>query len=194
MTPELADRVSREAFEDRYSVAKDPWAFETSPYEQNRYTAILRALSRSHYGVVYEPGCSVGVLTAKLALIADAVIATDVAPSAVKRAKARCAHLSNVDVMCYDAARYVPPVALDLVVFSEIGYYFESPELSRIAIALAAGLQRRGEFIAAHWLGHSEDHLQHGDSVHDLLKSTLPLRWVKGERREQFRIDAWVKS
>lgn len=194
MTPELAHKVSREAFEDRYVAVKDPWAFETSPYEQHRYATLVRALSRPTYGVVFEPGCSVGVLTEKLALIAERVIATDIAPSAVDRAKTRCARLSNVEVFRADLATYVPPVALDLVVFSEVGYYFETAALGLIVRALASQLRDQGEFMAVHWLGHSDDHIQHGNDVHETLRAVLPLRWIKGESHEKFRIDCWVKA
>lgn len=194
MRPDLAYKVSREAFEERYAAAEDPWAFETSSYEQHRYATVLRTLARANYGTVYEPGCSIGVLTAKLALIAERVIATDISLSAVNRAKARCAGLSNVEVACEDTANYVPPDSLDLVILSEIGYYFEAPELCRISTLLAARLQSQGEFVAVHWLGHSEDHVQHGDEVQDTLKSVLPLRWHKGERHRSFRIDCWVKA
>jgi protein-L-isoaspartate O-methyltransferase len=193
VTPELAKKVSAEAFEARYSGVTDPWAFETSPYEQHRYTTILRALSRSKYKIAYEPGCSVGSLTAKLALVAERVIATDIAQSAVNQAEARCAKLSNVEVFCADVATYIPPLPPDLIVFSEIGYYFDFLELRRVAASLAARLQRQGEFVAVHWLGRSEDHVQHGDDVHDFLRSVLPLRWIKGDRHENFRIDCWVR-
>ena len=192
MNPELLHKVSREAFEERYSTASDPWSFETSAYEQNRYTCLLQALGRSSYGVIYEPGCSVGALTARLAMRAERVIATDISPSAVKRATARCAQFSNVEIACEDIAKYTSVGSLDLVVFSEIGYYFEPTELSRISSVLARDLRAKGEFIAVHWLGHSEDHVLSGDDVHATLKGTVPLRWVKGKRHEHFRIDCWV--
>jgi SAM-dependent methyltransferase len=194
MNPALARKVSGEAFEARYAASADPWAFATSPYEKHRYQSVLRALSRSNYEVVYEPGCSIGVLTAKLAAVAARVIATDIAPLAVQRAKARCASLSNVEIFCENAATYAPTVPLDLVVFSEIGYYFESRELIRIGSTLAHRLSPGGEFVAVHWLGHSADHVLHGDEVQETLKSSLPLAWVRGERHDRFRIDRWVKS
>jgi SAM-dependent methyltransferase len=81
VSPVLAQKVSPEAFEARYLKASDPWQFHTSAYEQSRYDTTLRALSRERYGTAYEPGCSVGAFTVKLARIAEEVIATDVSPS-----------------------------------------------------------------------------------------------------------------
>jgi hypothetical protein len=39
----------------------------TSAHEQSRYETALRALSRERYGSAYEPGCSAGAFTVKLA-------------------------------------------------------------------------------------------------------------------------------
>jgi len=191
---DLARKVSQDFFETRYLADTDPWRFATSGYELGRYQATLNALSRTDYGTVYEPGCSVGVLTAQLARVARHVIATDFAPSAVARARERCAALPNVEILCASAATYVPEPALDLVVFSEIGYYFELSELARIGRVLAHRLKRQGEFLAVHWLGHSADHLIHGDVVHETLRRTLPLTWIRAERHPQFRIDCWRES
>lgn len=194
MKEDLAQRVSAAAFEERYTRCSDPWGFATSQYENDRYRMTLRSLSKSHYRVIFEAGCSVGVLTAALAGRGERVIAVDVSPSAVERAQARCHSMANVSILCENVATYLPPASLDLVVFSEIGYYFEQNELSRITDALASRLGPSGEFVAVHWLGESEDHVLHGDTVHKTLLESLPLAWHLGERYENYRIDSWVKS
>lgn len=194
MNADLARKVSKDVFEARYSQNDDPWDFATSAYELGRYQTTLSALLRTHYGTVYEPGCSVGVLTSALARMAAKVIAVDFAPSAVLQARARCEALPNVEVHCASVATYVPEPPLDLVVFSELGYYFDPHELARIARVLSQKLKSRGEFLAVHWLGHSPDHVTHGDQVHETLRRILPLVWIKGERYSQFRIDCWRRS
>ena len=194
MNADLARKVSKDVFEARYGQYNDPWNFATSEYELGRYQTTLSALSQTSYGTVYEPGCSVGVLTSALAPMAKHVIGIDFAPSAVLRARTRCAAWSNVEVHCASVATYVPEPPLDLVVFSELGYYFDAPELARIGRVLSQKLNPRGEFLAVHWLGHSPDHVTHGDQVHETLRRSLPLMWVKGERYPLFRIDYWRKS
>lgn len=194
MNADLASKVSKDDFEARYSQKNDPWDFATSAYELGRYQTTLSALSRTRYGTVYEPGCSVGVLTAALARMAARVIAIDFAPSAVQRARTRCAPWPNVEIHCASVATYVPAPPLDLVVFSELGYYFGAPELTRIGRVLSGMLSARGEFLAVHWLGHSPDHVMHGNQVHETLRRNLPLMWVKGERYPLFRIDCWCKA
>ncbi len=193
MSRAAAAACSAEAFEKRYRLAGDPWQFASSEYERGRYRTIMAALTRRSYARAYEPGCSIGVLTAELARICTHVTATDIAPSAVARARERCAHLNNVEIHCADLAGPLEGGPVDLIVLSEIGYYFSSAALVRIATDLAQRLSQGGELIAAHWLGSSPDHVLHGDTVHDLLLAKLPLRWVKGERHSGFRVDSWVR-
>jgi SAM-dependent methyltransferase len=144
-------------FEDMYRQSRDPWNFSRSEYERGRYRATLDALLRRSYRRAFEPGCSIGELTAQIARRCDRVVATDVAPSAVALANERCRKLGNVDVYQADLANGPPPGPFDLIVMSEVGYYFEPRML--VAIATAAQLQAGGEFVAVHWLGHSDDHV-----------------------------------
>jgi SAM-dependent methyltransferase len=191
MRVESGGATSAAAFENRYRERADPWNFATSDYERNRYGAIMGSLLRTSYARGFEPGCSVGELTFRLAAICDELIAWDIAPSAAARARERCATRRNVDIRCADLAAGPPPGNFDLIVFSEMGYYFTPPQLEQITRSLSDRLNAEGEFVAAHWLGHSSDHVLHGDAVHAQLLANLPLHWVKGERHAGFRIDTW---
>ena len=185
---------SRQAFEDMYRQSRDPWNFARSEYERGRYRATVDALLRASYRRAFEPGCSIGELTALIARRCDHVVATDVAPSAVAVAKERCRRLGNVDVYQADLANGPPKGPFDLIVMSEVGYYFEPRVLVAIATATAAQLEPGGEFVAVHWLGHSDDHVLGGDAVHGILTVHLPLEWIKGQRHAGYRIDTWARS
>jgi SAM-dependent methyltransferase len=187
-------RQSQAFFEAQYLASPDPWHFASSPYERDRYKATLGALSRATYRCAYEPGCSVGVLTAALAQRCERVIACDIAHGAVMSAQARCRHLSHVDISQRDAADGPPAGSFDLMLFSEIGYYFSATRLTAICGRMAHQLASGGEFIAVHWLGQSADHVLHGDVVHELLAESLPLEWLSGSRHAGFRIDSWRKA
>jgi protein-L-isoaspartate O-methyltransferase len=184
--------TSPDAFEAIYRSSPDPWNFASSPYEQFRYLTTVESLQRRRYGTAFEPGCSVGALTVRLAALCERVIATDIAPSAVERARGRCKRLQNVSVRLAEGLTDLPDGPVELIVFSEIGYYFDEVVLERYANALAAHLQSGGEFVAVHWLGTSPDHVLHGDVVHETLKAVLPLSWVQGTRHNGFRIDSWL--
>jgi protein-L-isoaspartate O-methyltransferase len=187
--------VSQSAFEAKYCERRDPWNFAGSSYEQHRYAFTLQSLLRPRYGRAFEPACSIGLLTAALAERCDYVQAIDIAPSAVAIARERCANLPQVAISCADLAAHCPPEPFDLIVFSELGYYFSAARLSDVAHGLSANLAVGGELVAVHWLGHSEDHLLHGDEVHTILKRVLApsCRWIHGARHPGFRLDSWVR-
>jgi SAM-dependent methyltransferase len=184
-------RQSQAFFESRYQAADDPWGFATSAYEQDRYHATLSALSKTRYRRTYEPGCSVGVLTAALAQRSDEVVACDISPTAVMKAQARCAACDNVTIDVQDAAKVAAIGQFDLIVFSELGYYFSVKSLHALAGELLTRLRADGEFIAVHWLGNSGDHLLTGDLVHEVLASSLGLEPIVHSRHAGFRIDSW---
>jgi cyclopropane fatty-acyl-phospholipid synthase-like methyltransferase len=182
------------SFETLYRRQTDPWGFATRQYERDRYRTILDALLRPCYANAYEPGCSIGELTVQLAPRCSHLTALDIAPSAVERARRRCAQQPHVEIHCEDVITHPRPGPFDLIILSELGYYFEPEELGSLALVLSDALDPGGELVAAHWLGRSEDHVLHGDAVHATLYSHLPLRWIKGARYGGFRIDSWRRA
>jgi protein-L-isoaspartate O-methyltransferase len=155
-------------------------------------------LSRERFASAFEPACSVGELTAMLSSRCGRLLATDVSDTAVRRARQRCSNLHNVRIERHDlrSEASVPNAQerFDLIVFSEIGYYFDVASLAALARRLAAQLEPGGEFIAVHWRGHSADHVLHGDEVHRTLASSLPLQHRSGDHHPGYRLDSWVKT
>jgi SAM-dependent methyltransferase len=188
--------VSQAAFEAKYRQSGDPWNFAGSRYERDRYELTLRSLMKTRYRRAFEPACSIGELTAALAERCDEVQAIDISPSAVAIARKRCANFSRVMISCADLATQCPEGPFDLIVFSEVGYYFTEARLTRIAQSLSRALEAGGELIGVHWLGASQDHLLHGDQVHAILKDALTRScvWIKGARYPGFRLDTWRRD
>lgn len=193
MNPLAVTACTPEAFEKRYSVDPDPWRFATSSYELERYAVTMKALTRDRYRNAFEPGCSIGELTALLALRCDRLLATDVSPTAAEKARERCAGYDNVRVECGDLRSSTLDTSLDLIVLSELAYYFEVAQLEVISHRLAAALGAGGTLLAVHWLGESVDHVLHGDEAHRILLRSLPLRHVVAQRHPGFRLDLWVR-
>jgi SAM-dependent methyltransferase len=191
MNPAARSACTPEAFERRYRGRWDPWHFRTSAYERGRYEATLRSLPGNRYAFAYEPGCSIGELTALLAPRCEQLLATDVSPTAVERARKRCAVFPHVRIECRDVRDTALAAPPDLIVLSEIGYYFDALELEALAAGLGAALRLGGTLLAVHWLGKSPDHMLHGDEVHDVLLRALPLQHELGERHSGFRVDRW---
>jgi SAM-dependent methyltransferase len=188
------DTTSRAFFELKYKESEDPWSFATSPYEQQRFAAVLSAIGDRRYCRAFEPGCSIGVLTVGLARICDRVEAMDISPTAIAQARDRTQHLPNVRTTCGALPSLIPSGTFDLIVFSEIGYYFTRDDLFAIASLLANRICTSGVFLAAHWLGESPDHLLSGDSVHEILARVPNLALRQTERHAGFRLDLWART
>ncbi len=181
-------------FEAKYQSESDPWNFLQCTYERARYDAILNTLRGRHYHRVFEPGCSIGVLTVCLADICDEIEASDFSPTAVKEARKRCENFSNVRIRCCTFSGQEDFSRFDLVVLSEIGYYFCAPDWRGLTGRCVATMNSGSTLLAAHWLGNSTDHQMSGDEVHEILASNASLLLEHSERHEFFRIDRWVKS
>ena len=59
-------------FDDLYRHHPDPWGFRTRWYETRKRQMTMAALPDRHYPSVFEPGCSIGLLTRLLAARATA--------------------------------------------------------------------------------------------------------------------------
>ena len=79
----------RAEFEALYDADPDPWRMETSAYEAAKYDATLAALPCASYERGLEVGCSIGVLTMRLAERCERLTAIDVSDAALARARAR---------------------------------------------------------------------------------------------------------
>jgi len=184
--------TSRAFFEDKYKRDEDPWKFASSSYELGRYDAIIQALSFRRYRRCFEPACSIGVLTEPLAAICDRVDAIDISAKAIEQAVQRCRLLANVIIKQGALPAEIPAGAFDLIVFSEVGYYFEKPQLRALIDQLIGSLESDGIFLAAHWLGASPDHILEGNEVHEIVSSTKGLIHDHAEQHPGFRLDRWI--
>ena len=162
-------RVDLAAFEQRYAGATDPWGFADDHYEQRKYAITVASLPWRWYRHCFEPGCSIGALTERLADVAEEVIALEVSPTAADRARDRLLGNGQVEVRTGSLPEAWPDGEFDLIVFSELGYYWDAVDLAGIAQRLRETLEPGGHLAAVHWLGESSDHLLGGHEVHNVL-------------------------
>lgn len=194
----ILDPTSRQFFEMKYRENADPWSFASDTYEQSRYEVILEYVEAGRYERAFEPGCSIGVLTEQLAERCGHVLAIDIAESAVAMARRRCRGRSNVTIEQGSLSDNLPAGTFDLIVFSEIGYYFAERELERLARRMRHLLEADGSLIAAHWIGESGDHVLAGPRVHTLLDEHLGMTHVahrdpvRGPCPDGFVLDIWT--
>lgn len=182
-------RVDPASFETRYRQDPDPWGFATSAYERGKYDATINALAGGRYARALELGCSIGVLTQRLAACCDTLVALDVSPTAVAAAQLRTAGATNVDVRAAVVPEALPDGPWDLIVASEILYYFPSPRLDELLTALEAALAPGGTLLAVHFTGDAPDHRLTGDAVHAALLTRPALERTVGARADGYRLD-----
>ncbi len=178
-------------FEERYRRVPDPWHFAWDPTERRRFAATVDALPRRRYRHGVEPGCANGELTVLLAPRCDRLDAFDFAPSAVARARDRCAGLDQVHVTEGSFPDAVPAGPLDLVVLSEIGYYLDRRALSAAVDRVVDAMAPEADLVAVHWLGHSDDHVLHGHEVHDVIGASDRLIHRGRRPDDAWRLDVW---
>jgi SAM-dependent methyltransferase len=179
-------------FETLYTKKSDPWSFASNDYELDRYNHLLHALPEQYYNRVFEPGCSIGVLTKKIAFIANSVDAFDISPTAISLAKKRCSNLKNINFQCQALENVLPHMQTDLIILSEIGYYFNADTWQTTVIKLLNNCENT-TLLMGHWLGKSSDHILKGDEVHEIIESIAGLYKEYSKRTKQFRIDCWRK-
>ena len=185
--------LSRDYFDALYQRDGDPWRFETKPYEHQKYAATLANLPRQRYARALELGCSIGVLTQMLAARADDLWSVDAAQIAVEAARARCADLQNVRVQRATLPAEFPDGRFDLVLMSEVGYYFARPDLKTLFARTVDSLESGGDLVLVHYLPIVPDYPLTGDQVHDFCFGLPQLEHLTGLRAPRYRLDCWRK-
>ena len=180
--------LGREYFARVYAQTSDPWDFAASPYENAKYRATIDALGGRRFGTVFEIGCSVGVLTAMLAARCDALLAVDINERALEAARTRCADVPNVRFAALDFPHERPPGHFDLIVISEVAYYWSDDDLAA-AIDFCASAAHGGELELVHFLPKVDDYVRDGDAVHAAFTGDARFARLLGRRAERYRID-----
>ncbi len=118
----------------------------------------------------------------------------DVAPAAVKAAKARTASQPGVRVEQRILPGDSPAGDFDLIVFSEFLYYFGGPDLHHVLDLAAVALRPGGTLIAVHWRHPVPEYPRSGDNVHDVLAGQDWLSRLAGHQEPDFIAEAYLKG
>ena len=184
------ESVPPDYFANLYASNPDPWGFATSSYEHEKYEATLASLPRKNYDAALEIGCSIGVLTQRLAQRCTNLLALDVAPSALETARARCAGLTHVRFEQAAIPAQWPAGRFDLIVSSEVLYFLSYDDIAASVALMRAALEPGGHLLLVHWLGETHYPLSGDEAAESVIeRGDGWLDVVHQERMPLYRID-----
>jgi len=186
--------LGTEYFDQMYATSADPWGFGTRWYEARKYAISVALLPAEHYGDAFEPGCSVGVLTEQLAPRCDRLLACDGSAAAVRQAAARTARRPNVRVQRLVIPAGWPAGDFDLIVLSELLYYFAGDDLPKVLGRATATLRPGGTLLAVHWRHPVADYPRTGDEVHQVLAGQAGLARLVEHREPDFLAEVYIRT
>ncbi len=180
-------------FQSLYAGSDDPWGFRSRFYEQRKRALTLASLPAPRFGSAFEPGCSLGLLTAGLARRCDRLLATDVVPDVVAAARQAVADQPHVGVEVATVPADWPGGSFDLVVLSELGYYLDAGDLSDLVEAVEDSLTPDGVVVGCHWRHSVKDYPLTGDDVHEALLASGRLAPLARHQERDFWLDVLVR-
>ncbi len=190
------ETLDRGHFDGLYDQSPDPYGFTSRWYETRKYALSLAMLPWPRYRRAFEPGCSIGVLTAQLAARCDSLLSCDGSAVAVATARERTAQFPQVTV----EQRLVPadwPIdgaQFDLIVLSELLYYLSDEDLARTVGLAVDALAEGGTLLAVHWRRLVPFHPQTGDGAHAALARRPELTLLADHREPDFLAQVYLRA
>ncbi|VCU70441.1 biotin biosynthesis protein BioC [Pigmentiphaga humi] len=185
-------------FEALYRNHPDPWSVRSAWYERRKLGLLMAALPRERYRCALELGCGTGQATVELAARSDAVLAVDGAPTAAARCQEALAQRGTINARVYllDLPGQWPlaaGAAVDLIVVSELAYYFSDDALRRFIQCCSRSLAPGGDWAMCHYTLPFHDRLQDTARLHRAVDDTAGLRRIVTHDDARFRLDIWRK-
>jgi cyclopropane fatty-acyl-phospholipid synthase-like methyltransferase len=180
--------ISRAYFEELYAREEDPWRFASSAYEHEKYATTLAALPKAKYESAFEIGCSLGVLTQRLAERCESLLAVDVADAALARVRARCAGLDHVQIRQMHIPNEWPDDSFDLVVVSELLYFLTPADIMLTAARSRDCLRPGGAVVLVHYILPT-DYPSTGDEAAETFIGGIGLSPILQLRKARYRLD-----
>ena len=137
-----------------------------------------------------EVGCSIGVLTERLAGRCDELVGLDFAPSAVAAARARCAPYSNIRIEQMQVPRLWPEGRFDLILFSEVLYFLNESDLMETCALTRQSILPGGLVLLVNYTGVIDDPGTGDTAASFFIQATAPdLRPALQTREPHYRLD-----
>lgn len=180
-------------FDGIFERDEDPWQLASSDYEAAKFAVTHDALADRRYANALEVGCAQGVLTSQLVGLCDQLLAIDISSRALARARERIGGRPGLRLAQMAFPKETPEgEAFDLVVLSEVAYYWGVVDLDRASEWLKVSIAPQGRVILVHYTGET-DYPHSGDDAVQTLWRDLEEEFVADntEQHEGYRLDLW---
>ncbi|MBA2678461.1 MAG: methyltransferase domain-containing protein [Ktedonobacteraceae bacterium] len=197
MSEKTHDSTPADVFDRIYREEEDPWGYTSRQYERTKYNVTLATLPQERYAQALEIGCSIGVMTALLAPRCDALLAVDHSHIAVDRAKARCSIFDHITFACRSIPHDFPHETFDLILLSEVGFYWSREDLAVAHAMMTSHLRPQGHLLLVHWTVPCAEHPLSAETVHEQflqephLEHLLHLRAIM--EKNSYRLDLFQR-
>ncbi|MGS0646865.1 SAM-dependent methyltransferase [Komagataeibacter melomenusus] len=184
----------RTVFERIHTASPDPWGVASRPYERDKYRHTLALLAGRRFRHALELGCSIGIMTARLARQCDHLLAVDVAEAALAQARRRCAGLEGVAFyrgQLPDAFPDLPAASCDLIMISELLYFLSRADIARLATHCLRVRQADAPIVLVNWTGPTDTPCD-GNEAARLFTATCHaagLRVTHARHHARYRLD-----
>jgi hypothetical protein len=114
--------------------------------------------------------------------------------AAVRAAARHTRDLPQVRVEQREIARQWPSGRFDLIMFSEILYYFGDHDLEQMLDNTVAALETDGTLLAVHWRHPVADYPRSGDDVHRALAAQSGLARLVAHTEPDFLAEVYIRT
>ncbi|QEE85523.1 methyltransferase domain-containing protein [Acetobacter oryzoeni] len=184
-------------FEDIFQLNADPWDFENSLYEQQKLEKVLQCLPASPIFFAVELGCAIGVSTLALAKYCKRIVGIDASETALAIAQQRCVqqkHISFIKAFLPQAYPASEVSGCDLVLISEVLYFFSPADIQCLAESVTKSLKPEGNILIVNWTGPTDTPCTGDEAAEYFIRVCLTQHWRPdySERGKGYRIDRLI--
>jgi cyclopropane fatty-acyl-phospholipid synthase-like methyltransferase len=191
----MTESRSADHFRRIYANGSDPWNFETSAYEQEKYRTTLAALDQPRFTAGLEVGCSIGILTRMLSDRCETILGIDLLEEPLDTARKRNIDRPSIHFEAMQVPQSWPRGRFDLIVFSEVLYFFNRNDMAACAAHTRQSVFPNATIILVNWLGETGDPCTGEEAAETFIAAGSGwLRRETTQRNPGYRLDVLKAS
>jgi len=155
-----SEQLRTKICEDHYEEGAEPWNYSVRSMELLRHEWIAENLKKT--GIqsdtrVLEMGCSLGLMTEKIAELGPKITAIDLSPKAIAQAKVRCRQFNNVEFQVADVCKLpFPDSSFDRVTVCDglFSWYLSEEAQAQVSMEVSRVLKPGGIALFSDYIHH----------------------------------------